>query len=199
MKNKTVDYYNQNAEKWEERTVKADNSYRIKIVKEFKKIMSKGRIIELGCGTGLDAVILTKNGYEYCGIDVSKELLLIAKKNLPDGNFLQMDLEKMSFKDNSFDGFWASASLLHVSKDKIGGILNKIKKICKMGSSGFISLKVGDGEELDKETGLFFAYYQKQEIQKILENYGFKIVKIEITKDVLNREGQGWMWIFLKI
>ena len=65
--------------------------------------MPKGKIIELGCGTGLDAVILTKNGYEYCGIDVSKELLLIAKKNLPDGNFLQMD-----FKGAIFSEFWIS-------------------------------------------------------------------------------------------
>jgi len=197
MKNKTIEFYNKNAKKWEERVLATDNSYRLKIIKKFKKIIQNGKIIELGCGTGLDAILLTKNGYEYYGIDASKELLKIAKNNFSEGIFSQMDFEKILFQNSYFDGFWASASLLHLPKNKIKKVLVKIKKICKPGSTGFISLKIGEGEEFDKKTGLFFAYYQKGEIQKILEECGFKIIRIETTKDTLNRSNHDWIWIFL--
>ena len=52
-----------------------------------------------------------------------------------------MDFYKLNFPSGSFDGFWASASLLHIPKNKIHQVLSDIKNIIKPNGIGFISLK----------------------------------------------------------
>lgn len=48
-----------------------------------------GRVIDLGCGTGRLAQTLVPHGFEYVGVDLSEEMLNIARKNI--------DTEKATF------------------------------------------------------------------------------------------------------
>jgi SAM-dependent methyltransferase len=49
--------------------------------------MTKGLVIDLGCGTGIWAAELSKAGYDVLGIDVSQAMITLAKKKAPKGNF----------------------------------------------------------------------------------------------------------------
>jgi len=54
-------------------------------------------ILELACGTG--AVLqLLKNHYEVSGLDLSKEMLNIAKKKIPNGMFYKKDMTTFALK-----------------------------------------------------------------------------------------------------
>lgn len=53
---------------------------------------NKKSLLEMGCGTGNLASYFINNNYNYCGIDLSKEMLDIAKRKIPEGNFLQADI-----------------------------------------------------------------------------------------------------------
>jgi SAM-dependent methyltransferase len=48
-----------------------------------------GRVVELGCGTGITAQILTRLGYDVIGIDISKDMLAIARERAPEAEFRQ--------------------------------------------------------------------------------------------------------------
>ncbi len=47
-----------------------------------------GLIVDLGCGSGLSAQELTKANYHVLGVDISPSLIDIAKKRVPDADFL---------------------------------------------------------------------------------------------------------------
>lgn len=49
--------------------------------------LESGRIIDLGCGSGLWARILTEEGYEAFGIDLSEEMIAIARETAPGARF----------------------------------------------------------------------------------------------------------------
>lgn len=71
--------------------------YLLKIKKKYhlyllKSGINKGRILDAGCGTGLLAGYFAENGYETHGVDLSGEMLEIAKKKYPDSSFFQMDI-----------------------------------------------------------------------------------------------------------
>ena len=67
---------------------------------EFLKnfINANDKILDIGCGTGIHAALLTDNGFEVDGLDLNKEMLEIAKTRLKTNlywqNILEIDISK---------------------------------------------------------------------------------------------------------
>ena len=99
------------------------------------------KVLDIGCGAGRDAAVFVENEFDYTGIDASKGMLKVAADRVPKGIFKQMDFYNLEFPDNSFDGFWAAASFLHVPKEDAGKVIKEAKRILKPGGVGFISIK----------------------------------------------------------
>lgn len=51
--------------------------------------IASGRVVDLGCGSGVWIADLCRNGYAAVGIDVSKALLSIARHNAPDAVLIE--------------------------------------------------------------------------------------------------------------
>lgn len=62
-------------------------------------------ILDIGTGPGFFSLILSKKGHKLTGIDCSKEMIEVAKKNCENTNceFYVMDSHKLNFQDNTFD------------------------------------------------------------------------------------------------
>ncbi len=53
-------------------------------------------VIEIGCGTGNLADPFLKSGLTYTGLDVSADMLAIAKQNHPEATFIEGDMREFS-------------------------------------------------------------------------------------------------------
>ena len=73
-----------------------DYQKEVNFLKNF--INKKDKIIDIGCGTGIHASLLEKDGYTIDGLDLNKEMLDIAKNrlsgNLYNQNILNIKLNK---------------------------------------------------------------------------------------------------------
>lgn len=63
----------------------------------------KGEVLDVACGTGDMMVELTKRGAVATGVDISEEMLTIAKRKLPQSTFLFANAENLPFEDATFD------------------------------------------------------------------------------------------------
>lgn len=171
----TVQYYDKNAKEWaaEHMTKKFWGPT------GFYDLLPSGKIIEIGSGGGRDARDYLIGKYDYIGTDISKSLLEEAKKLNPGVKFLQRSVYDLKFADNTFDGFWASAILLHIPKNRINKALNEIHRVARNNGVGFISIKKGKGEKED-ENGRWFSYYSKQEFNNILKSNGYKVIHFNL-------------------
>lgn len=65
-----------------------------------------GPVLDVGCGTGGNTLLLAKRGLDVTGIDISEEMLRVARaKTVREGlkvNFLQTDASSLPFPDKSF-------------------------------------------------------------------------------------------------
>ena len=196
----TIKTYNQNASEW---TVKhSTKDFWGKEMRRFHDLLPSGNILEIGCGGGRDAKELIQLGYDYIGIDVSEELLKEAKKACPNATFLHQSIYELDFPENYFDGFWTSATLLHIPKNRIDEALVKIKNIVKSNGIGFISIKKGKGEkveedepEMEDKKPRLFSYYQEKEFNEILERNNFEIIGF---KERPMSEKTIWLVYFVK-
>jgi 8-oxo-dGTP pyrophosphatase MutT (NUDIX family) len=74
------------------------------------------QVIDIGCGPGRDAKVFQERGLKVTGIDFSPKMIAIATSSVPQAEFHVMDIEKLNFPENTFDGAWASASFFIFQK-----------------------------------------------------------------------------------
>ncbi len=167
----------------------------------FADVLGKGALmLDVGCGSGRDASYLTKKGLNVTGIDFSKELIKIAKNKEPKAKFFVMDFERIRFPKKAFNGVWAHASLLHVPKQRLLAVLQKIYAILKEGGLFFVSFRVGEGECFTTEKRgsaqlqRFYAYYQPEEIHTLLKKAEFR----DITDEFDTIETGEWVVFFAR-
>ena len=162
-------------------------------VEKFAKLVNHGIILDAGCTGGRDSKKFLDRGFDVVGIDLVDSFIESAKKFAPSGEFKKMDLRDLKFKDNSFDGIWASMVLLHLKKAEAKQVIQRFKQILKSNGYLFIAVKEGTGERfvsdpLTPNHKRFFHYYSSDELDQMLEETGFEIISSRIKNDNLGRD-----------
>ncbi|KUO40787.1 MAG: hypothetical protein AVW06_02010 [Hadesarchaea archaeon DG-33-1] len=79
-------------------------------------IQRRGRILDLGCGTGMLLASLEKRARFVAGVDMSAEMLGAAKKRATKAAIVLADADHLPFADGSFDAV-VSVTLLQNMPD----------------------------------------------------------------------------------
>jgi SAM-dependent methyltransferase len=58
---------------------------------------------DVGCGSGMAALLASRRGADVSGLDAAESLLAIARSRVPSGDFRAGDLEELPFADAQFD------------------------------------------------------------------------------------------------
>lgn len=195
-KKQTIETYNKSAQF---HAKKFNNiGARAKDVKfTFSKVKKENpKTIELGCGNGRDAKEIIKYTNDYLGIDLSSELIKIAKKKVGSQYFKIADIEAYKYP-KKIDIVFSFASLLHSDKESVKSVLKKLLTNMNEGGVIFISLKYDKYQErlMNKEgQGPKTFYFYTPDDIKELSPKGFK----RIFKEVQNFKGQKWFNIILQ-
>ena len=189
VEQKTIEYYNSNAEGFYESTVNADMNAQYNL---FEKYLDDGaHILDCGCGSGRDSKHFLENGFEVTAIDGSEELCKKASA-LTGLEVKHMYFQDLNF-DNEFNGVWACASLLHVKKDELPDVLAKIAKALRDGGVLYVSFKYGtfSGER----NGRFFTDLDDESFETLIADIPELILKEKyISTDVRpGRENERWL------
>lgn len=141
-------------------------------------------ILDVGSGSGRDLNYLMEHNRRAIGIDMSKGLIEEAKKRTA-AKILLMDMRKLYFEDDTFDGIWSCASLLHIPKSQTDQTMYEFGRVLKPEGVLYLSLKEGEGEKVDKN-GKFFSYYRTDELADLVEKTGFKVLESYTSVDDRN-------------
>lgn len=108
--------YNKIAEKYhKQRNKYSSNSLLLKFLKYAPK---NSKVLDLGCGAGIPvSKFLVDNGCKVVGIDFSEGMLKVARRNVPIAKFINMNITKMKFKANSFDGAVSFYAIIHIPRE----------------------------------------------------------------------------------
>ncbi|MBU1111915.1 MAG: class I SAM-dependent methyltransferase [archaeon] len=195
-KERTIESYNKNVKILSE---KFKDLLNLKQRYEFPRFMGMlpgNKILDLGCGAGDHAYYFSKQGLDVTCIDLSKKMVELCKDKGLDARV--MDIERLDFKDDTFDGIWAVTSLLHVPKKKLKKVIKKLHAILKPKGILYVSVKEGEGEKmlddkLGKGSERFFSFWKEEELIGQFKDY-FKVVEKKITP--LN--GTNFLEVFFK-
>lgn len=99
--------------------------------------------VEIGCGDGRDALVIVPLVKGYQGFDPSSGLLAIAQERLPSTSFIEANALNYTYPEN-VDIFFAFASLLHIPKDDLVVVFEKMYRALSPGGVVYLSLKEAD-------------------------------------------------------
>lgn len=189
---KTRDFYNENASSFFEGTVGADMSENYKAFLE--RLPQGAHILDAGCGSGRDSLAFKEMGYQVTAIDASEELCKLAAEHIGQ-EVRNIRFEELDY-ENTFDGIWACASLLHVPSVKLPQVIEKLTRALRKDGVMYASFKYGELE--GERNGRYFYDLTEEKAEELFTVGGLEVVKMWITGDV--REGRGdEKWINLII
>ena len=191
---KTIEYYNQNADMFAQGTRLVDFT----IVQErFRKMLPVGsRILDFGCGSGRDTKYFLEKGYQVAATDGSAELCRLA------GSFTGIKVKEMLFQEldeiGVYDGIWACSSILHLPKQELLPVIRKMCDALKDNGVIYTSFKYGDFER--ERNGRYFTDFTEDTFDKFIKVIQELTIEEEwITSDV--RPGRGeekWLNLILR-
>ena len=91
----------------------------------------KGEVLDVACGTGDMAVSLVERGCTVTGVDISEEMLAIARQKSPIVTFMIADAEHLPFPDASFDAVTCAFGVRNFVHLEQG--LNEMLRVLKPG------------------------------------------------------------------
>ena len=191
---KTIEYYNQNADMFAQGTRLVDFTV---VQERFAKILPVGsRILDFGCGSGRDTKYFLEKGYRVEATDGSSELCKLASA------FTGIEVKEMLFQDldasGQYEGIWACSSILHLSKKELFPVIRKMCDALKDNGVIYTSFKYGDFE--GKRNGRYFTDFTENTFDKFMKVIPELTIEEEwITTDV--RPGRGeekWLNLILR-
>lgn len=152
-----------------------------------------GRILDAGCGPGIDSAYMASRNFEVVSVDISQKMLEEAHQRNPRGTFENVDIRQMHFGPESYNGILSSFSLIHIPKQDVPGVLKNFSNILK--SSGLISIAIQEGpsqeifipEPFKPDEKLFVNVMSTVELRGLLHKYGFTTVH-EFTRPAQKEE-----------
>jgi len=151
-------------------------------------IKPEGKVLDIGCAWGRDSKSFFERGFSVIGVDLSSEMLKIAKKLAPGCSFVLADLRSLPLADNCADGIWCCATLLHLKRSEIIKALLEFKRVLRANAPCYIQVKKGTGEEIVGQSfsqgkQRFFTYFHENEIRVICQSAGFRIINEHIYNE----------------
>ncbi|ARI78902.1 class I SAM-dependent methyltransferase [Halobacillus mangrovi] len=209
--------WNDKAEFWNSRSKDMwEEGSRKTIIPFIKEHIEKGNhIADLGCGDGYGAYKLYKEGYRVTGLDLSQDMIERANKRLEMDrlSFVQGDLTKLPFQDESFDGLMAVNSLEWTEIPYEG--LEEMKRVLKPG--GKLCVGILGPTAMPRLNSYRRVYGEKVvcntmmpwELEKMAEETGWRILDghgvykrgvepsavMHLTDDL--KQALTFMWVFI--
>lgn len=168
--------------KWWVKAQMENPQYGMKYVrKAIKYTKKKSKALDIGCGgTGRVIDELLKHDFVITGIDVSSEMIRLAKSKHPDINFINDDFITWDTKEQ-FDLIIAWDSIFHAPKNLQEEVTRKMCSLLK--SSGILLFTGGAyaGETKGKMKAVLFEYgtIGYQGYLEVIEDSNCKIILME--------------------
>ena len=185
---KTLEYYQKNADLFVEGTVSAD--MHDAQVRFLRMLPPHAYILDFGCGSGRDAKAFLDQGYQVDAVDGSPELCCMASE------LIGKPVKQMLFDDlsvsNQYDGIWACASILHLPRRNLVDVLPKISNALKTDGVLYASFKYGSYEGM--RDGRYFTDFTEESLGNLMDEVpSLLIVDTWITDDVRPEREERWI------
>ncbi|MDA3615977.1 class I SAM-dependent DNA methyltransferase [Polluticaenibacter yanchengensis] len=143
-------------------------------------------VLDIGCGPGNISRYLynAKPGLKISGMDMSPNMIELAKKNIPAGSFSVLAIQEIHTLAKKYDGIVAGFCIPYLSLEEVSYLIGNIHNLISENGIFYLSFVEGDYNHSGYATAsngmrTYFHYYKPDTMAALLAKHQFKTLNIE--------------------
>jgi len=181
-------YYNEYAKAYFDKTSALDSSFFL--TPFISNLDRNSSVLDLGCGSGRDLLLLRNMGFRPIGFERSPVLAQMARDH-SGCPVVEGDFETYDFSALRVNALLFSASLVHLPHTRVASVLDNALYALDVNGIVYISLKEGEGASYDVDRRRFFLW-KDGDLRMVFRELGLVIVDFRSTRSV---RGTDEMWL----
>lgn len=134
------------------------------------------KILDMGCGIGVNSNFLASKGFDIIGIDASDKMLGNAQKLYPSITFEKRDIRQTTYPNCSFDGIVLAYVIEHFSDEGLLQLRDEITRLLRKDGLLFIASHEGNSEEiitdpLDENISIYYNFLTGDKIDLLFSDF----------------------------
>ncbi|MFE7796591.1 class I SAM-dependent methyltransferase [Nocardia sp. NPDC057440] len=141
--------------------------------------MGSGVVADIGCGPGRVTAHLTDLGLDIFGIDLSPEMIRLARQNYPQLRFDEGSMERLTLGAGTLAGIVAWYSIIHLPPERVPEVLTEFHRVLAVGGHALLAFQASDAPDVAEpfDHKVIRAYrWSPRRITGLLQAAGFVTV-----------------------
>ncbi len=162
----------------------------------FADLVRDGPVADLGCGTGRVTAFLAEAGLDVAGVDLSPEMLAVARREHPDLRFSEGSLLALDLPDGGLAGAVAWYSIIHTPPSRLPAVCAELFRVLRPGGYLQLGFHVGDRRHHRSDGyghdgfSLDIYWLPVERVCGLVTDAGFEVVT-QVLRDPAARVPQG--------
>lgn len=165
------------------------------------RLPANAKVLDAGCGAGVPISQTLSAHFEVTGVDFSEEQIELAKKNVPNAEFLCEDMTNLDFPGNSFDGITSYYAIIHIPREEHQQLLANFYRMLKPGGIALLCLGaehlIDDIDENFLGTRMYWSHFDTETYLKMLKECSFAVLWSKLVADA-TCEGAGHLFVLVQ-
>ncbi|HEY1251879.1 MAG TPA: class I SAM-dependent methyltransferase [Thermoanaerobaculia bacterium] len=142
----------------------------------------RGLVADLGCGPGHVARYLCGQGVAMVGIDLSPEMIRVARDAHPRIEFHVGDMNRLDLPEASLAGAILFYAIVHLRTGELGPIFGELRRVLAPGAPALIAFHAGNevvhrDELFGAPVSLDFRFHDPDAVAAALESAGLRVIE----------------------
>lgn len=152
------------------------------LLESFVEALPGPAVLDAGCGPGRDVAYFARHDLDPVGVDIAPGMIEYARSHRP-GQYMVMDIRRLGFHADRFDGVWCPASIFFMPTDEMVTAVTEFARVLRPGGVARIGFKLGEGSvEVDKWDGTMMEYrVSKHQARDVVEIAGFDVESVSVN------------------
>jgi cyclopropane fatty-acyl-phospholipid synthase-like methyltransferase len=191
--------YDQVADAYERLEEEGAEWPRLRRVRELLALVpARGAVLDLGCGNGVPVLREIAAQHVAVGVDVSREQVRRARRNVPEATVLHADMSELEFEEQAFDAIVSCYSIEHVPRERHAQLFERIHAWLKPRGRLLFAVEAREGFEAVGtwlETPMFFSLLDENEMLQLLERVGLRVERRERETQLEGGREIEYLWV----
>ena len=142
-------------------------------------------VLDLGCGAGVPIARSLAARHRVTGVDISRAMVRMARRNVPAGDFICGDVTSIDFDPSSFDAVVAICSIFHLPRAEQPALFRRVHRWLRPGGYLLCTLshhnEAGYTEDGFFGVTMYWSNFARSEYLETLAGVGFKVLETSST------------------